>query len=243
VAALIGIALGFGAGYMIAIRDRVGGPSPPAPAARVETPAGNDFTEAPVAAAPVGVAPIVEKPVAPPPALAATAFAGRVLVRSTPSGARVFVDGKDRGQTPTTIPELARGEHRFRIVRDGYTTAERRVVLSPSQPSQSLSVPLAKEPRARAKTAPLERVPPQAPARPAVESTPAMAGTLVIESRPQGATVIIDGRQMGTTPLSLGDVRVGSHAVRLERDGYRLWTAPVKVTAGEQNRVTASLEK
>ena len=66
---------------------------------------------------------------------------------------------------------------------------------------------------------------------------------LVVESRPQGATVLIDGRPVGTTPVTLGEVRVGSHAVRIERDGYRIWTAPVKVAAGEQNRVTASLEK
>jgi len=66
---------------------------------------------------------------------------------------------------------------------------------------------------------------------------------LVVESRPQGATVLIDGRPVGTTPVTLGDVRVGSHAVRIERDGYRIWTAPVKVAAGEPNRVTASLEK
>ncbi len=68
-------------------------------------------------------------------------------------------------------------------------------------------------------------------------------GTLVVESLPQGATVLIDGRPLGTTPVTLGDVRVGNHAVRLERDGYRIWNAPVKVTAGAENRVTASLEK
>ena len=42
---------------------------------------------------------------------------------------------------------------------------------------------------------------------------------------------MIEGRQVGTTPLSLNDVRVGSHAVRLEREGYQIWIAPVKVTA------------
>jgi hypothetical protein len=46
------------------------------------------------------------------------------------------------------ITELARGEHRIRVLRDGYTAAERRVFLTPSQPLQSLSVPLAREPRA-----------------------------------------------------------------------------------------------
>jgi Protein kinase domain/PEGA domain len=239
VAAVLGIALGFGGGYTVAIRDRAA-----APAAAITTavapPAGQDFTE--VAAAPkanVSPAPASERTpvqaaVAPPPAAPpakAMAFPGRVLVRSTPSGARVIVDGTDRGQTPATIRDLGRGEHHVRIVRDGYTSAERRVVLSPSQPSQSLSVPLAKEPRARAKAAPVE--PP----------APAGAGTLIVESRPEGAAVMIDGRPVGTTPLSLKDVRGGSHAVRIEREGYLIWTAPVKVTAGEQNRVTASLEK
>jgi hypothetical protein len=66
---------------------------------------------------------------------------------------------------------------------------------------------------------------------------------LVVESRPAGAAVFVDGRLAGQTPLSLPDVRVGSHAVRIERAGYRIWTASVSISAGEQNRVTASLEK
>src|SRR5204863_1080166 len=174
---------------------------------------------------------------------------GSVLVRSTPSAARVIVDGKDRGQTPATIRELGQGEHRIRVTRDGYTTAERRVVLSSKQPSQSLSIPLAREPHpvspkpTRAQPAKADVSP-----KPAVEPRPAKAdvpgsGTLVVESRPQGAAVIIDGRHVGITPLSLGDVRVGNHAIRIERDGYRIWTAGVKISAGDQNRVTASLEK
>ena len=245
VAAVLGIALGFGAGYTVAIRDRAVAPAAAVtttPATPVQSqPAGKDFTE--VAAASVVEQPAVEKTVAAPApepaapvAPAAPAFAGRVLVRSTPSGARVIVDGKDRGQTPATIRDLGRGEHRVRVVRDGYTTAERRVMLSPSQPSQSLSVPLAREPRARAVPARLASPKP-------VTAPSAEAGALVVESRPEGAAVLIDGREAGTTPLSLSDVPAGSHAVRIERDGYRIWTAAVKISAGEQNRVTASLEK
>ena len=256
VAAVIDIALGFGAGYTVAIRDRAGAvapvatAAPPAAVPAQTTPVGNEVTEAPVAAAPAARPPVAEKPAvpaAPAPAAFPPAFTGRVLVRSAPSGARVLVDGKDRGQTPATIRDLARGEHRVRVVRDGYTTAERRVVLSPSQPSQSLSVPLAREPRARVKEFPSPKLTAKAEAAPVEKaSAPAVAaalGTLVIESRPQGATVLVDGRQVGTTPMTLGDIRAGSHAVRIERDGYQIWTAPVKVTAGEQNRVTASLEK
>jgi hypothetical protein len=35
----------------------------------------------------------------------------------------------------------------------------------------------------------------------------------------------------------------GPHVVRLERDGYLPWSAAIQVVAGEQNRVTASLEQ
>jgi hypothetical protein len=146
----------------------------------------------------------------------------------------VFVDGKDRGQTPAAITDLARGEHRIRVMRDGYTAAERRVVLSTSQPIQALSVPLSREPRGRTNEAAAVPPPPRAVAE---------TGTLVIESRPEGATVLVDGRQVGTTPMSLGDVRAGNHAVRLEREGYSTWTSAVTVAGGEQNRVTASLER
>jgi len=246
VAAALGIALGFGAGYTVAVRDRAL-PAATATTVAAAQPSGKDFTE--VAATPVSPKPGATELASPKPtaqplakagAKAGAAFtAGRVLVRSTPSGARVFMDGKDRGQTPVTIRELGEGEHRLRIVRDGYAAAERRVTLSASKPSQSLSVPLAREPRGR-KT---ELVSPKPTAQPSAKAEAASLGALVIESRPPGATVLIDGRPVGTTPMSLGDVRVGNHTVRIERDGYRIWTASVKIAAGEQNRVTASLEK
>jgi len=256
VAAIIGIAVGFGVGYTVAIRDR-SVPVPvaatsPAPPVVVAQPATTPAPAAPVVVEPL-LAPQTTKAApssAEPPAPAV--FDGRVLVRSTPSGARVFVDGKDRGQTPVTIGALGRGEHRIRVVRDGYTVAERRVVLSPSRPSQSLAVPLAREPGAKdavlpkpaAPPAPAPKATPQAAAAPTPSAaTSAQPGALVVESRPPGATVVVDGRVAGTTPLNLGDVRAGNHAVRIERDGYRTWTSTVAVTGGEQSRVTASLEK
>jgi hypothetical protein len=38
-------------------------------------------------------------------------------------------------------------------------------------------------------------------------------------------------------------VAVGEHDVRLEHDGYRRWMSSIRVTAGESNRATASLER
>ncbi len=68
-------------------------------------------------------------------------------------------------------------------------------------------------------------------------------GPLEIMSKPSGARVYIDGRLVGTTPTSLPNVAAGSHVIRLERDGYMPWSSAIQVVAGEQNRVTASLEQ
>ena len=69
------------------------------------------------------------------------------------------------------------------------------------------------------------------------------AGTIYVDSRPRGARVLIDGRPMGTTPASIPDIPIGSHVVRLELPDHRVWTTSTRVAAGEQARVTGSLER
>ncbi|MGH9143908.1 MAG: PEGA domain-containing protein, partial [Vicinamibacterales bacterium] len=157
---------------------------------------------------------------------------GRLLVRSRPAGARVSVDGKDYGATPAIVRGLARGAHRVRIAHDGYATNERRFVVTSSRPSQSMTVEL--EPVRAAAAAR-----PQTP----VATQGRFVGALAIDSRPTGAKVFMDGALVGTTPIALPSVAAGSHAIRLEHDGYRHWSSSVRVVASEQNRVTASLER
>jgi hypothetical protein len=53
----------------------------------------------------------------------------------------------------------------------------------------------------------------------------------------------MDGKLIGTTPVSLHAVPAGSHAIRLEHDGYRRWTSAIRVVSNEANRITASLER
>jgi PEGA domain-containing protein len=236
---IFGVIAGLAIGYVAWSRpdpvNRVAPPpvvaaNEPAPAPR----AGREFTESTVPAA--------TKAVPPPPSPASAirtppSATGRLLVRSTPAGATVFVDGREHGQTPVAIRDLALGAHRVRLVRDGYAPAERRVVVTEARPSHSLVVPLA-APRATASRGT------QSTPAPATPSTMGRyAGDLVIESKPSGAKVYLDNKLAGTTPLSLRNVAVGSHVVRLERDGYRRWSSAVRVVAAERNRVTASLER
>lgn len=85
---------------------------------------------------------------------------------------------------------------------------------------------------------------PKAPARAA--APPAVAttdrGSVLVDSRPRGARVLVDGQPAGTTPLSIAQVPAGAHSVRLDLAGYRPWIASVGVVEGQQTRVAASLE-
>jgi hypothetical protein len=63
-----------------------------------------------------------------------------------------------------------------------------------------------------------------------------------VESRPAGASVFLDGKLIGTTPLQL-TTDAGDHLVRLEREGYRQWSSTVRIVGGERHRVAASLEQ
>jgi hypothetical protein len=248
----VGLAMGFAGGYGVGSHDR----TPPSAVATTGTaPAGREFTENAVTEAPKTEHPTptptpakeATAAVRPPPsplsgaststaaaAAPSVAALGRLLIRSVPAGALVSVDGREHGKTPATVRDLARGPHRVRVTRDGYASQERRVVISPSRPAQSVNVSLERA-----------RVPP--PARPApaasASATTGGAGALVVDSRPAGAKVYLDGKLIGSTPLSLPTVTAGEHAVRLERDGYRHWSSSVRVVASERNRVTASLER
>ena len=56
-----------------------------------------------------------------------------------------------------------------------------------------------------------------APSESAIET---YTGLLVVESLPAGATVYLDNKSVGKTPLTLRSVHAGEHVIRLERDGY-----------------------
>jgi hypothetical protein len=63
-----------------------------------------------------------------------------------------------------------------------------------------------------------------------------------VDSRPRGATVSIDGKEYGKTPIRIPDIPIGSHVVRLELADHRFWTTSIRVTAGKDTPVTGSLE-
>ena len=250
-ALIVGLAIGFAGGYGVGTRTR-----PDAAVATAQTPppiVGREFTDSAVAAPAKAASSdrgvrLQPDPQRQPDSVRLKADptsvgglpedAGRLLVRSTPSGARVFVDDREYGQTPVAVRNLAPGAHRVRIARDGYATDERRVVITPSNLAQSMIVVLERPSDAASRNVQTRL---GVPAPPGADQR--FTGALVVDSRPAGARVFMDGELVGATPLALPTVRAGEHAIRLERDGYRGWSSSVRIVARERNRVTASLER
>jgi hypothetical protein len=79
-------------------------------------------------------------------------------------------------------------------------------------------------------------------ADPSVPS-PTGPASLEVVSRPPGAQVILDGRPIGKTPMTIPDVSIGFHDIRLELSGFKEWSTTVGVKAGSATRVAASLEQ
>ena len=148
------------------------------------------------------------------------------------------MNGAWRGRTPLTIDDLAFGHYVVRIVEPGYRVAREEFTLSPRSARQTITTTLEREPQAPAsRTA----TPPRPAEPPASQS--AFTGSLFVDSRPQGASVMLDGRVVGKTPLMLSDVRVGTHVVRIELAEHKPWSSTTRVVAGQEARVTGSLER
>ena len=228
--------IGFGAGYFVK-RDR--GATAQQPEQSASAPSGKDFSDekvtpppakSPPAAAHVTTPPSAPAPVAKKAPPAPAAVKGQIVVHSQPSHAGVTVNGTWRGRTPLTIENVEFGAYTVRVVEPGYRVAHDEFTLSAHEPSRTV-------------TARLERAGP-APAAPgaAKPATPApTTGSLYVDSRPRGATVTVDGRSAGQTPIAL-DVSPGTHQVRIEMEGKRPVTANPKIVAGQTERVTVSLE-
>lgn len=65
---------------------------------------------------------------------------------------------------------------------------------------------------------------------------------LMMSSRPKGATVFVDGKERGQTPLVVKGLSTGSHTLRVVLAGHKLWMKTIRFRPGPRI-VSAELEK
>jgi len=67
-------------------------------------------------------------------------------------------------------------------------------------------------------------------------------GSLVVKTTPQGAMILLDGKERGVSPLTLTDLRSGSHKISIAKEGYKQFLTQVDVMPYATQNVHWSLE-
>ena len=81
-------------------------------------------------------------PAGAPATRGATAAAGRLLVRSVPSGASLTIDGRTHGPTPATVRDLPLGTHTLLVSHPGYAPHTEKLTLTAAQPARNVTIEL-----------------------------------------------------------------------------------------------------
>jgi PEGA domain len=102
------------------------------------------------------------------------------------------------------VAELGPGSHRLRVVRDGFEPYEREVHVVPGRTARL--------------TARLD----------------AEAARLRVDADVPGASVFLDRRFLGTTPVETRDFAPGTHRLNVSAEGYEMYAETIEIGAGRR---------
>src|SRR5262249_36680954 len=139
---------------------------------------------------------------------------GELKLTSAPSGAQIQIDGRGEAnwKTPFTASALVAGPHNVTFKKQGYAT-ETRIVDVASGKKAFVNAQL----------------------RPTT-------GRLAISSEPEGAVIVLDGKDTGKiTPVQL-TIEQGQHTLALRKDGYRELATSVNLRPGEMFNYSPTLK-
>lgn len=131
-----------------------------------------------------------------------------------PAGAKLSLNNKDdTWPTPVRLRDLDEGKYTYTLTAPGHETEKGKFTF---KRGKNLLI-----------------------ARDLISS----AGMVTVESRPSDALVILDGEQVGQTPLSLEDVPGGEHTVQLVKRGYATVFRCFDTSDGSKGEVEVRLPK
>ena len=68
-------------------------------------------------------------------------------------------------------------------------------------------------------------------------------GSLIVDGTPMDAVVYVDNKRVGVSPLVYGELLIGSHTVRLEKEGYAKQEKTIVVSEGQEQMLEYTLAK
>jgi hypothetical protein len=157
---------------------------------------------------------------------ATSSAGGTIIVMTFPQGASVYLNDEYRGISPIKLENIPPGNYLVNVSKAGASNDSAPVVLF--------------EGSTREIGFTLESASP-APA------VPTGSGTVAVDSIPGGASVMLDGKNVGTTrmdgyALIVDNVPSGSHTVTVELSGYPPSSSTVTVTKNQVVKVSADFQ-
>jgi len=141
---------------------------------------------------------------------------GTLSIRSFPSGGLVTLDGNTRGITPVRIHGLNPDSYNVRVSIPGYLDWIGIVDVVAGRETSIYGTLTPK-------------------------GTTVHTGSIAVTSTPSGASVILDSRPQGLTPMTLQNIPGGTHTLILTYPGYEPVTTTTTVQEGTTNQLSVSL--
>lgn len=147
--------------------------------------------------------------------LALERLTGTLSVTTEPAAVTVVRadTGEVLGQTPLKVT-LPIGELRLALRRDGWVELERSATLRDGEETR-LSATLVRE--------------------------AGRVAVLTVQGHPAGARVLLDGRDVGAVPLTVGDLEPGARPLSVEAPGHEPYRATALLEPGAATRATVRL--
>jgi hypothetical protein len=138
---------------------------------------------------------------------------GSLKVETEPRNARVFLDNKYVGTSPVETSGVSVGKHTVKVQHPDFKTVEEKVQVDYQQ------------------TALVKKV---------LSGLPA---TLLITSIPSGGDVKINGKKVGSTPLSGLQIEPGEYKIDISMAGYKTYSKKISLASNQKTDISAVLNR
>lgn len=138
-----------------------------------------------------------------------------LVINTDPAGAKVTINGEDKGTSPVKLENIDFGEElKIEVVADGYESKTTTIVANRhTEPSTNIALVATTVVAKDTKSPKASK--PKAPSKPKAAATSGSGtGSLTVKAVPW-ATVSIDGARVGNTPITGRKLKTGSHKVEL----------------------------
>ena len=171
----------------------------------------------------------------------------KVVVSSTPSGANIWIDGKDTGKTtPTEIANLEKGTHTILLRKQGFKEVSTSETLTDGQTLTYSPVLLANASIAQ-KQDPQKQD--ESQGRPGFwkrvfgAKIPEGKGLIHVRTNPSGALIVHNGKIAPDKTDAQWPADPGSYDIELRKEGYKTVHRTIHVEKGKVTDVDELLEK